>query len=217
MDWQTFSDNYIRTFLSDTSANPRWTDTELLRYINLAVNDFSTYFPVEKSYQYTPSASSEGLSFTLPTDILEVLLVEHPAGTFWEEASDHPAERFAKYGRRYTISDTETGAKTITMIASVSEGTAININYAAYRTEIVNTTDSVPAPRAAYLALVYFSAMLCHERVTTQDVNLSRWNDGRRNDSPVLPEAERLRQNYLREIDKLRSTFHQLYRRGARS
>jgi len=221
MDWQTLRDDYIRKFINDTSASPRWSDTELEVYINLAVNDFSTHIPVVKSSTYVPSSSTDK-TFTLPSDTLEVLYVEHPQGTFLEPSSNHPAERYGTGGKRYDLSSDEVGAQTLTLLGTPRVGDDLIIRYGAYRSAITATSDAVPVPRAATLAMLYYVAMLCHERVATQDSNLSRWGSkedkGRtRQDNPLIPEAERLRQMYLREINKLKDASRNIYRRGGRS
>jgi len=221
MDWQTLRDNYIRKFINDTSSTPRWSDAELEIYINLAVNDFSTHIPIVKSTTYSPTSSTDD-TFSIASDAIEVLYVEHPAGTFLEPSSTHPAERYGTGGQRYTITEDEVGSQTLTLLGTPLTGQSLIVHYGAYRSAITATSDTVPVSRATTLAMIYFVAMLCHERVATQDSNLSRWADqrdkgGSRQDNPLIPEAERLRQMYLREVNKLKDASRNVYRRGARA
>jgi hypothetical protein len=70
----------VRDELNDNGSVKLWTDALLNRWIGEAVNAWSRVVPRDRAWQTISAANTP--SYTLPSDVLEVVRVEHPPGVF---------------------------------------------------------------------------------------------------------------------------------------
>src|SRR5687767_2950983 len=69
-----------RAELGDEGATKLWSDTLLHRWLNEAIRDFGRVVPREETATLTTVAGQA--AYDLPLGLVEVVRVEHPAGTF---------------------------------------------------------------------------------------------------------------------------------------
>ena len=73
----------VRQDLHDTdAANYRWTDAELDRHIQRALDETSRSIPVEKTATLDTTPASRDLSLVSLSGLIEIEAVEHPLGQF---------------------------------------------------------------------------------------------------------------------------------------
>lgn len=82
----------IRTDLKDTSANPKWPDSDLYVFWLDAVRDYSMWFPRIPD-RLTMTGDGTG-PYTLPSDYIDVIFVEVPEDRFLEERTPRPGVRY---------------------------------------------------------------------------------------------------------------------------
>src|SRR5690348_6201369 len=70
----------VRDDLNDNGSTKLWADALLNRWIGEAIKEWSRVVPRDRAWQTTSAANTP--SYTLPSDVLEVVRVEHPAGIF---------------------------------------------------------------------------------------------------------------------------------------
>jgi hypothetical protein len=70
----------IRDELNDNGSTKLWADALLNRWIGEATKEWSRVAPRDLTWQTTSMANAP--SYTLPSDVLEVVRVEHPPGVF---------------------------------------------------------------------------------------------------------------------------------------
>lgn len=68
----------VRDELNDNAATKLWSDTLLNRWIVEAIREWSRVVPRDRTWQTTSTANDP--SYVLPSDVLEVVRVEHPPG-----------------------------------------------------------------------------------------------------------------------------------------
>jgi hypothetical protein len=69
-----------RDELNDNGVAKLWSDALLNRWIGEAIREWSRVVPRDRTWQTTSTANDP--SYTLPSDVLEVVRVEHPPGVF---------------------------------------------------------------------------------------------------------------------------------------
>jgi len=69
-----------RDELNDNGGVKLWADALLNRWIGDAIKEWSRVVPRDQAWQTTSTANTP--SYTLPSDVLEVVRVEHPPGMF---------------------------------------------------------------------------------------------------------------------------------------
>jgi hypothetical protein len=69
-----------RDELNDTGSAKLWSDVLLNRWIGEAIREWSRVVPRDRTWQTTSVANDP--SYVLPSDVLEVVRVEHPPGVF---------------------------------------------------------------------------------------------------------------------------------------
>ena len=67
-----------RDELNDNAATKLWSDALLNRWIGEAIREWSRVVPRDRTWQTTSTANDP--SYVLPSDVLEVVRVEHPPG-----------------------------------------------------------------------------------------------------------------------------------------
>src|SRR6266511_1223181 len=70
----------VRDELNDNVAVKLWSDGLLNRWIGEAIRDWSQVAPRDRVWQTTSTANNP--SYLLPSDVLEVVRVQHPPGLF---------------------------------------------------------------------------------------------------------------------------------------
>src|SRR6266536_1936959 len=86
----------VRDELNDNGAVKLWSDGLLNRWIGEAIRDWSQVAPRDRVWQTTSTANNP--SYLLPSDVLEVVRVQHPPGLFRVRGGLHDgdAERLAR-------------------------------------------------------------------------------------------------------------------------
>ena len=69
-----------RDELNDNSSVKLWSDSLLNKWIGEAIREWSRVMPRDRTWQTTSTANDP--SYILPSDVLEVVRVEHPPGVF---------------------------------------------------------------------------------------------------------------------------------------
>ena len=73
----------LRKDLHDTdAANYRWTDSQLDRHIERAIDELSLAIPLEKTVIIATTDGSRDISLASLTDLIEIESVEYPVGEF---------------------------------------------------------------------------------------------------------------------------------------
>jgi hypothetical protein len=79
-----------RDELNDNGAVKVWSDTLLNRWIGEAIREWSRVVPRDRTWQTTSTANDP--SYALPSDVLEVVRVEHPPGLFRTRGGLHDGD-----------------------------------------------------------------------------------------------------------------------------
>jgi hypothetical protein len=80
----------VRDELNDNGGVKLWADTLLNRWIGEALKEWSRVVPRDRAWQTTSTANTP--SYTLPSDVLEVVRVEHPPGMFRVRGGPHDGD-----------------------------------------------------------------------------------------------------------------------------
>lgn len=181
----------IRYQLKDTAATPRWSDAELLTYVNYALADYSRYFPLQSSC--VTGLSGDG-STTLPEDY-EVFAVEYPDDTFLPEISIKPGTRVWQGMRGWYQLENKL------WVLHPDSPSTVTVHFYRARDRIVNVTDVVNVPAADLELIVLYVLAKCTERVGEQSASLDRWRQqGQRDDNPLVVMVNHYYERYRQGI-----------------
>jgi hypothetical protein len=188
--WANFRDNTVRYLLRDTGSTKRWSDAELLQYVNWAIADLSRVVPELKSMELTGS----GPSFTLPEDfqtINRVTLVDSAAAsTFFVPKLDlyddsewpfaAPDDDTSPWG--YLLDWPSEGSIYITRLKDAGTYT---LYYYAVRAELSADNAVLPFGRQRWtqMALACYICYVAHLRQGVSRANLEQY--AQRPDLPV--------------------------------
>jgi hypothetical protein len=190
----------LRTDLKDTSLTPRWTDAQLLLWTKDAVRDYSTFFPL---LQDRVALTLSGTAYPLPTDFVKVVDVECPLDRFLEQAMRRPGIRLRTRNGQPTHYYISGGS--LYLNGTPLEGAEVLLTYDALHPLPVDENDTAFAFTISEideeLLRLYVKAK-ASEQVRTQQSNLDRFTpgSGRRDDNPLLPEVDKLMQEYRFKI-----------------
>lgn len=196
----------LRLRLDDADGR-RWTNAELIAYLEDAARDYSKYFPRKREQEFT--ADGETRFFDVPADliddyILRVTLVDPIKAV--EEEIPHKQLKRRGSDRWYEV----VNEKIVFGFFPVTDAT-IRVRYNAIHE--VDTSVSVPFEDED---LLYAYAMAAAwQRIGGNDAGLSRWTEGqKRDDSPLIPHYVRLWDRYRRLIEQKQQTprFYQRVR-----
>jgi hypothetical protein len=138
-----------RNELDDNGATKLWSDGLLNEWLAEAIRDYARVFPLETTGTLTTVASQA--DYTLPTNLVELVRVEHPTNTFrvrqqrvggdWRRSTANvPLED--RIGGRYAY---EVWGTTLSLEpAPTASGETINLRYVARRTEPSVDGDDLP-------------------------------------------------------------------------
>lgn len=211
--WAEFLEE-LRADLQDTSDSPRWTDDMLYTYFKDAMRDYSQYFPRRiDAVQLNPVGSGYGL----PTNFVDEIYVECPAGTFLERREEAPGRKFGtpspplyyylQGGNLYLMGTPFDATVLLTYFAAHQYPSAVDDeNFVLDIPDI-----DIELPR------IYIKAQV-HSQMRQKQSRLDRFEpgSGRRDDNPLTPEYEQLMAEYHRKIaERIRGGSVKLYRAGA--
>jgi hypothetical protein len=143
--WRT----QARNELDDNAATKLWSDTLLNQWLDEAIRDYARLFPKEQTG--TLSTVADQATYTLPSDLVELVRVEHPDSTFrvnqprvggdWRRSSD-PLPPDDRFGGRYAY---DVWGTTLELEpAPTADGETITLRYVARRTEPTGDGDALP-------------------------------------------------------------------------
>lgn len=172
----------LRARLADPDAK-RWSNDELLSYLDESVGMYSQLFPQTLEKEFTPDGFSN--RFNVPDDLLDqwitMLWVILPTGSSFEV--DGGINRLREPERRFEV----VGQELVLNFIPASD-TVIRIRYSGVYTIPDSGDARIPAEDETLIYL--YAVYLAWLKISAQDASLSRWREeGRRNDSPIIPEA----------------------------
>lgn len=191
----------------DDGDSRRWTDAELLAYLEDATRDYSKYFPRKREQEFT--ADGETRFFAVPDDliddyILKVTLVDPIKAV--EEPIPHKQLKRRGSDRWFEVVNDQL----IFGFFPVNDAT-IRVRYNA----IHETGVTISVPFEDEDLLYAYAMAAAWQRIGGNDAGLSRWTEGqKRDDSPLIPHYVRLWDRYRRLIEQKQQTprFYQRVR-----
>jgi hypothetical protein len=124
----------IRDELNDNGSTKLWADALLNRWIGEATKEWSRVVPRDRTWQTTSTANTP--SYALPSDVLEVVRVEHPPDVFRVHGGLHdgdvgPSADPGNWpgGRPVEMSWEQWGSEVFLIPAPGSTGEAIEVRY----------------------------------------------------------------------------------------
>lgn len=202
----------LRVRLGDLTGT-RWADDELTSYLLDGARDYSKYFPRKREQEFTADGASQ--RYDVPADLIDdqvmIVRLTNPLTLAFEEIP-HKQVRRRGSNRYYEV---------------VGEQLVFGFVPETARTVLVryNATHDIPANGESTVPfededLIYAYGMaVAWQRVGGNDAGLSRWKEeGKRDDSPLIPHYVRLWARYDRLVEQKQSVprFYQRVRAKGR-
>lgn len=191
----------VRLRLDDVTEDDdgRWSDTELNAYLVTATYEYSKTFPRIREQEF--EADGIETRYDAPTDLIDdqiqkVTLNDPLRG--YEEEIPHKSLRRRGSTRYYECVDD-------TIIFAFPPNGDVIVRYAALHTMPDSGNSSVPMEDED---LIYAHTMAtAWQRIGGNDAALSRWDEnGKRDDSPLIPQYVRMWARYRQLVDQKLST-----------
>lgn len=204
----------IREDIEDTASSPRYSDGLLYTYLKDAIRDYSTWFPLRMD-AVTLSGSGSG-PYTVPSDLVDILFIECPANRFLENRKAAPGARYPKTtGRPFFF---YVDGASIYLDGSPLAGEIVLITYEAIHdlptSESDGTFDITVPERDEELLRLYVKAKV-FERIRTKAARLDRFRDDDRDDNPITPEVDNIKELYWAMIaERYQGGTIMLHRQG---
>jgi len=188
----------IRVDLKDEAATKRWSDAALYLWAKDAIRDYSLNFPQMK---YSEQLTLNSGSYALPSDFLEVISVEYPAGRYLDRRFERPPQS-ETYPTRYYIS----GGR---LYLDASPTGDAYLNYEAMHPVPSSATDTsfaITIPEMDEELLRLYIKGKAIEQIRSAQSNLDRFKlgSGDRDDNPLLPETNQVMRDYYNKIAERR-------------
>ena len=195
----------IRTDLQDEAATPRWSDHLLYLYAKDGIRDYSLWFPkrVDNLALTLVNGRSEG-PYPLPSDFIEDIQVECPAGYFLQRIQIKPNTRrlkgtsqFANYyyiqGGNLYLGSPAADVPSLTYLASH-----------AVPTSEADDVFVVTVPDADLELIRLYIKAKVNAQMRTRQASLDRFKvgSGKRDDNPLAPEVDDVWKEYNDAIIK---------------
>jgi hypothetical protein len=188
----------IRTDLKDAGlSTPKWDNNSLYLYAKDAIRDYSVHFP--KRVDRLELVLTNG-AYPLPSDFIQDVYVECPAGVFLERRQDRPGVRFSNAARP-TVYYIDSGQ--LKLNSTTTE--EVLLTYDALHPVPTSADDSAFAltiPLVDEELIRLYVKAKATEQIRTQQANLDRFKlgTGKRDDNPLEPEMEDLMGLYRYKI-----------------
>ncbi len=183
----------LRFWIGDDAEEKKWSDAQLLDCCQLAINDYSLRLPKIATAQVA-IADKAG---TMPSDWLrtKALLVEDDTAALQPGTNASPGlESYVLKGNTIEVGD--------------SSITSLDLTYQA-RYAVPDTYDGdaeVDVPLEDWECVLWLASAFLLSRDSFSDSSLQRWDDqGKRDDSPILPEHRWRILRYLDAVDVRRT------------
>jgi len=201
----------IRTDVKDTGATPKFSNDLIYVYTKDAVRDYSIWFPQRLDHVALVLANGK---YALPSDYIEEIYVECPAGTYLEKRPERPGVKFPAQYRNYYYY-IQGGS---VYLSSPSDDTVYLTYLASHGVPdgVDDTTFVLTVPDADIeLIRLYVKAQL-YGQLRAKQAELDRFKPkGTRDDNPVTPEVGDLMAVYHAKIaERIRGGNVLLYRKG---
>lgn len=200
----------LRLRLNDTAAT-RWQDDELLAYLSDAARDYSKYFPLKKELETASDGSAsryDAPSDLIDDEVLEITLID--SSTQKQETIPHKQIKRLRSPRFYEVI-----GRVIAFGFIPELNKTIRVRYNAWHD--MPATDLLTIPQEDEDMIYAYSMAAAWQRIGGNDAGLSRWKDeGKRDDSPIIPHYVRLWGRYQRLVDQKQSTPHFLQKQRAK-
>lgn len=183
----------LRRNLNDPQSK-RWTDQELVDYLNDSCNKYSKEFPRIREVEFVPDGISN--RFDVPGDLLDQwihqLWLILPTGRIYEVPGGILKLRAPE--RSYEVVGQEL---VLNFVPPVDH--TIRIRYSALYDIPVSGDTLIPVEDEN---LIYIWAEhLAWRKIAGSDASLSRWTDDKkRDDSPLIPQHRFLHDEWFREV-----------------
>jgi len=163
-----------RAELDDTGSTKLWSDTLLKQWLNEAIRDYARVVPLYSTGSLTAVAGQA--TYTLPSDLVELVRVEHPTNTFrvnqarvggdWRVGTDTvPVED--RRGGRYAY-DVWGGTLELEP-APTADGEAIGLRYLARRSEPTADSDNLSVDDGDVELLTFYVAHRALTWISSQE------------------------------------------------
>jgi hypothetical protein len=188
----------LRRRLNDPESK-RWTDLELVDYLDEAVNKYSKEFPRLREVTFTPDGISN--RYDVPEDLLDQWIhniwIILPSGRKYEVPGGilrlrEPERSFEVVGQELVLNFVPPPDNIIMM------------RYSALYS--VPTEGNSLLPKEDENLVFIWAEHLAWRKIAGQDASLSRWTDDRkRDDSPLIPQHRWLHDEWFREVKEKKS------------
>lgn len=188
----------LRLRLRDSDGR-RWPNDELLAYLQAAVQEYSKSFPRLREQQFVTSGNTR--IYALPSDLIGDQIIEVAI------TGEGEADRERLVLRRSLV---YRGTRWYEVVGQnlhfgwvVPAGLTVRVRYEA--THVLPPTGDATIPKEDE-EMIYVAAMaMAWQRLAGNDANLSRWKEeGRRDDSPIIPIHVDLWNRYRHMVDQKR-------------
>jgi hypothetical protein len=165
----------VRAELGDEAATKLWSDALLNAWLNEAIRDYGRAVPREATATLTTVASQT--AYTLPSDLVQVVRVEHPTNTFrvfarrvggdWVDPTPDPSPTGRGESGRYGYD--VWGGQLLLEPAPTASGESIGVRYVARRTEPTSDGDALPVEDGDVELLTLYVCGRALDWITSQE------------------------------------------------
>jgi hypothetical protein len=197
-----------RDELNDTGAVKVWSDALLNRWIGEAIREWSRAAPRDRTWQTTSTANDP--SYVLPSDVLEVVRVEHPPGIFrtrggLRDGDVSPTADASALGgwsglRPAELTWEQWGGEVVLIPAPDAAGEAIEVRYKGAYTVPADDVTALDVATSDEEALVFYACARALQWIALDEAKRLRFERQRGADpSDVRQEYERRFQGLIRQ------------------
>lgn len=201
----------IRVDVKDTGDTPKFSDALIYVYVKDAIRDYSIWFPQRLDHVALVLASSK---CALPSNYIQEIYVECPAGTYLEKRPERPGVRFPTQFRNYYYY-IQGGS----LYLSSPTDETVYLTYLASHDVPASVDDNscvLTIPDADIELIRLYAKAQMYGQLRAKQAELDRFKPkGTRDDNPVTPEVGDLMAVYHAKIaERVRGGNILLYRKG---
>ncbi len=150
----------------DDAANAYWSAALIEEWLSEAIRDYSIHFPRYATITITAAFAADDHTFTLPSDFLDAVQVEYPAGNdpkdFLTRLSEmHPD--FYSSDEFYDIRPWDQDTQPLLVIADTITSDSVTIRYTARHDDTVTGAEDLTIPYHHEHILILFVLWKAHQ------------------------------------------------------
>jgi hypothetical protein len=174
----------VRDELNDNGSAKVWSDGLLNRWIGEAIREWSRVVPRDRTWQTTSTANDP--SYPLPSDVLEVVRVEHPPGMFRTRGGlrDGDVSPTADLGNWQGLRPAQLlweqwGGEVVLVPAPGASGEAIEVRYKGAYSVPADDVTALDVASADEEALVLYGCSRALQWIATDEAKRQRYERDR--------------------------------------